>query len=62
MDKIQKYLNYIQGDILQEGLGSILMCKKAKLGIKLNRRDYLEPAQQGLKSCKQFKETSWNRL
>jgi len=43
---------------LQEGIVNTVMCKKARYGIKVNRRDYLEPAKEGLKHCKQWKQSN----
>jgi hypothetical protein len=54
MNTLDIYLNLVQ----QEGIGSTLMCKQAKIGIKMNTKNYLNPSKEGLSNCKQFKESN----
>ena len=46
---------------VQEGMINKIMCKKARVGIKLNRRDFLDPAKESLKNCSQYKKSNPNK-
>ena len=43
---------------VSEGLKDKLLCKRAKVGIKMNKDNYLNPAKEGLKNCIQYKKTN----
>jgi len=43
---------------ISEGLKDKLLCKRAKVGIKMNKDNYLNPAKEGLKNCIQYKKTN----
>lgn len=58
MSIINNYINSLNKDVIREGVINTIMCKKARLGLKMNKRDYLDPAKANLKQCSQMKQSN----